>query len=117
MEFQVRLDGNAFGRDMRTFLDTGIRGILDVGTSILAGNRRGGEMALALLILDEEVDEYVRRCGEAAEPIWSDYYYLKAAACALAGQKDRGHGYARRARERRTGGRDYDFCKRFYPDI
>lgn len=111
--YMVSHDSNRTKKELDEFL----KGVLDIfqETKGLAFNRRkAGSIVLKIMILDKEVEQFAKYCGEPGETTVADYWGAKALAYAMAGKINEGQSFFDKSRQRRTGGRFAEWNQEFY---
>jgi hypothetical protein len=110
--FMVRFDTRDFG-DFAEGIVKAAETLLHQGDRLTGNRRKVGQQVAKIMAFDEALDAYLRTGGEAAEEVYTSYYYLKAVAFGMAGDDNNGRACFRKAKAKRSGGVYAEWCQDF----
>lgn len=113
--FMVNHDNREFHNHVKGFMAS-LQKLLQLSRKMTVNTPEVGQIALGMMIIDHELDAYLRIGGESAEGIYTDYYAAKALAYGMAGRAREGRKYLDKARKRRQGGIYDEWCQDYYPN-
>lgn len=113
MGYQINYDPRNHRKELSGFID-GVFDLLKQSKKVTFPTKTAGEIAIKILVLDDEVTTFSKYCGEQGETVVADYWGLKALAYGMAGRVREGEAYYKKSRERREGGAIAEWNQTYY---